>query len=479
MLNGVSWDEGWNFCVAKNWVLHNHFGCSFDGQFTTPRLSQGTLTIAPTALGFKLFGIGIVEGRIFQGLLTLLALFALYATTRIFAGKNAALLGLLYLLGISGDQRIHPGTLGGQGWGETTVILFIALGTLFLCLIPSNNEKPCKRAKHLVCFVFAILGAGICLGIASATKHQATPFVTFGLIAASLNSLRLRDYKACACLLLTWALTSYTYHLVQNIPLPYQSPLNLEGAGVEGIIEASALVFEPGLRASAFVHIVAEAWLFLVGMSLVAAWWKKKRVRESLHLSFPHPHASFFLYAVCLSWFLWYLLAARPFRRYLAPPIILGTPFVAAPLAAWLGRSNLALRVKKIIIISLTVLGVTNLALLGKFLVEISGLNPALLHTAAFLNHNLPPHTLIETYDTQLYFLLDQPFRYPPDQSHLTGITRDAYNYNALKSPAEVFVLGDWSSVVFRGLFQGIEASGEVDCSKGYPPYRICLRTPQ
>ncbi len=438
------------------------------------------MTVAPIALGFKLFGVGFIQGRVFQGLIILAALVALYFLSRNLAGKAAGLLALCYLLGVSGDQRIHPGTLGGQGWGETTVILFIALGTLFLSLIPPKNEKPNKKAQPLMCFALASLGAGICLGIASATKHQATPFITLGLVAASLNSIRLRDHKACACLLLTWALTSYTRHLVQNIPLPYQSPLNLEGTGVEGIIEASALVFEPGLRASAFAHVLAEAWLFLVGMSLVAAWWKEKRIRESLRLSFPHPHASFFLYAVCLSWLLWYLLAARPFRRYLAPPIILGTPFVAVPLAAWLGQSNLASRIKKIIIISLTVLGVTNLALLGKFIVNISGLNPAIIQTAAFLNHNLPPHTLIETYDTQLYFLLDQPFRYPPDQSHLTGITGDkgdTYNYQALKSPAEVFVLGDWSSVVFRELFQGIEESGEVDCSKGYPPYRICLRT--
>jgi hypothetical protein len=482
VLNGISWDEGWNFCVAKNWVLHNHYGCSFNGEFTTPRLSQGLVTVAPAALGFKLFGIGIVEGRIFQGLITLLALIALYATTRTLAGKGAALIGLLYLLGVSGDQRIHPGSLGGQGWGETTVILFVALGTLFLSLIPANDGKLRVKAKSLLRYALATLGAGICLGIACATKHQATPFVTFGLVAASLNALRLRDYKACAGLLSTWGLTSYSHKIVQNIPLPYQSPINLEGAGVEGIIEATALVFETSSRVSALTHILAEGWLLLVGLLVIAIWWRGKRCRDNLTLSFPHPHACFFLYAVCLSWLLWYLLAARPFRRYLGPPVILGTPFVAALLASWLAQRNLRQRFKKIVITALTTLGILNLALLGKFLFEISGQNPALLKTAAFLNHQLPPNTLIETYDTQLYFLLDQPFRYPPDQSHLAGITSenaDARNYIALKSPAKIFVLGGWSSVVYGKLFQGIEESEEFECSPGFSPYQICRRSPK
>ena len=480
LFNAVSWDEGWNFCVAKNLVQEGHYGCSFGGELTTPRLSQGPLIVGPAALGFKLFGVGIAQGRLFQAILTLLGIWGLYFLTRRIAGKNIALLALLYLLGASGDYRIHPGILGGQAWGETTVIFFVALATLCLCRVPARNRGPTTFVHTLSHYLLPSIGAGVSLAFACSAKYQATPFVTLGLLGVSLYAVRIKDFRALGALALTWVVKHYFQTKIQSFPLPYRSPINLSGVGVEGILEASALVFDLNSRIEALEHTASEAWPLI--LALGAMTLKKLSSSDEQKAQTSFVYAKLFLYVVCLSWLSWYLLAARPFRRYLAPPILLGAPFVAFALSQWLKSTRMSSRGRRLTIYSLTTLGICNILIVGNFLYSMSPQNSALLNTAQYLNESFPRGTLIETYDSQLFFLLKQPFIYPPDQAHLFGISRnqdEAGAYRAEESPAQVFVLGGWSSFVFEPLFRGIQDSSAMNCTTPFAPYKVCSRLPK
>src|SRR4030065_111205 len=60
----VWWDEGWNFTIARNWVEKGYYGRFLVGEPVPISPTNGFPVIAAVALGFKLFGIGIWQGRV-------------------------------------------------------------------------------------------------------------------------------------------------------------------------------------------------------------------------------------------------------------------------------------------------------------------------------------------------------------------------------------------------------------------------------
>jgi hypothetical protein len=73
-------------------------------------------------------------------------------------------------------------------------------------------------------------------------------------------------------------------------------------------------------------------------------------------------------------------------------------------------------------------------------------------HAAEFLNSQTPPGALIETYDSELVFLLNRPYHYLPDQIHVELIRRtflydDAtlIDYNPLTANPDYLVVGPHS----------------------------------
>ena len=68
--------------------------------------------------------------------------------------------------------------------------------------------------------------------------------------------------------------------------------------------------------------------------------------------------------------------------------------------------------------------------------------------TAAFINHATPPGASIETYESELLFLLERPVHVPPAQSNVDFIRRnwlggpDASSYDALSVNAGYLIIG-------------------------------------
>src|SRR4051794_25121995 len=73
---GMWWDEGWTFSVARNWVALGHYGRLLDGQLAPPGLEAAFPVTGLVALSFRLFGVGIWQGRL-VGVIFLVASLAL------------------------------------------------------------------------------------------------------------------------------------------------------------------------------------------------------------------------------------------------------------------------------------------------------------------------------------------------------------------------------------------------------------------
>src|SRR5436309_7187408 len=74
----LGWDEGWTLMVARNWVERGHYGRLLDGGLVAPGLSAALPAVAPIALSFRHFGVGIWQGRLPGVLFTVAAVVLLY-----------------------------------------------------------------------------------------------------------------------------------------------------------------------------------------------------------------------------------------------------------------------------------------------------------------------------------------------------------------------------------------------------------------
>src|SRR3954452_10513417 len=61
---GMWWDEGWTLSVARNWLERGHYGRLMDGQLWPPGLEASVTVTTAVALSFRLFGVGIWQGRL-------------------------------------------------------------------------------------------------------------------------------------------------------------------------------------------------------------------------------------------------------------------------------------------------------------------------------------------------------------------------------------------------------------------------------
>ena len=89
------------------------------------------------------------------------------------------------------------------------------------------------------------------------------------------------------------------------------------------------------------------------------------------------------------------------------------------------------------------------------YLSYYSSSNDELIQAVNFLNSHSSPNSVIETYDSEAFFLLDRPYHYPPDQLHLDLINSrigrlDAKpNYDLLQSNPDFLLIGYWSREIF------------------------------
>ena len=76
------WDEGWTLSVARNWVERGHYGRLMLGQLFPNGLEASFPVTASVALSFRLFGVGLWQGRLPGVLFTVGAILLMYDLAR-------------------------------------------------------------------------------------------------------------------------------------------------------------------------------------------------------------------------------------------------------------------------------------------------------------------------------------------------------------------------------------------------------------
>src|SRR5512135_466549 len=165
----LNFDEGWVMSVARNWVELGRYVSLFDGRQIPPSmLNIGFPAVAPIALSFRLFGVGIWQGRLPGVLFTIGALCLLYHLALRLYDRKVALGTLFVVIFMSGKLELHPFFMGRQAEGEMPAVFLLLAGyDIFLYW---------RRCPLLLLPLAALLW-----GLAAATKMQVLPFLVAGL----------------------------------------------------------------------------------------------------------------------------------------------------------------------------------------------------------------------------------------------------------------------------------------------------------
>lgn len=481
------WDEGWTLNVARNWVEVGVYGQLLNGQPRSTGLSGAFPVIVPVALSFQLFGVGIWQGRL-PGVLLLLANLALmYYLARRLYGPSIARGTLFVLLLMCVGPSLHPVLIARQVLGEMPALFYMLTGYVLLL------EALTGRSWLLIPVV-------ILWGIAVQTKAQILPFWLFSLLFPMVVCMFKRSWRSAAMLATGLILSQAAGQVVALGMEHLLAGKTFPGEAVKGIYSLSALVLDWRVRQHAWLIAFSVGLPTLVGLA-IAAW---KMLRELLQPKpvtdpdVPVQVVRLVLLSLSGAWFGWYVVLAMLWVRYLFPALFFGSIFTAVMLHELTFGYNLGLTVKNAsaVLLKRRFSRYTLGALLAVFLLAMTvplsviylynafNIGPAfpVRQVADFLNNETPPDSVIESYDSEVFFLLERghKYHYPPDDLHLQyprrlyGMPYTPIEYDPLEADPDYLVVGftstQWS------VYDEILETGAFRLVHTFPPYRIYER---
>jgi hypothetical protein len=168
---------------------------------------------------------------------------------------------------------------------------------------------------------------------------------------------------------------------------------------------------------------------------------------------------------VITSWS-WYITLSIGSPRYAFPPVFVSMIFLGALLSDTTNGLQLQTTANRLtglfrrprpngaiaaLLAVLIFACAAPLTLLSLSIYYTTRLDQATERVAIYINQNTPTTAIIETYDTELYPLLDRRYHYPPDQLHvdlikITSLDQNlAINYDPLTANPDYLVIGVWA----------------------------------
>lgn len=472
------WDEGWTLSVARNWVELGHYGRLLDGQPAPPGLEAAFTVTGAVALSFHLLGIGIWQGRLVGVVFTFGAIGVLYHLARRLYNHSVALMTLIVVLFLSPGSDIHPIIMGRQVLGEPHCLFYLLAGyAAFLRVLEGRNW-----------FLLAAVGLW---GVALTTKAQVLPFWAASLMIPFFIAIFSKHWRlgsllgtAFACSLILSRLLQAMWHLVVHKE-------SMPRLSLSGMYEVTALVGAVPPRITALVLTIVVGLPSLVGLCYGAS-------RFITRIKFDGKSCTEVIKLALLilggSWFGWYVFLSVGWPRYLFPATFIASMFLAALLCNLVSHFKRVLTsgappfkrltrkqhaVRLVIILLLITIPFLRTV---KMLYQTYTLNSdaSVLQAAEFINNSTAQNALLETYDSELFFLLNRRYHYPPDQVHVDLNRRTflgqsvSINYDPLAANPDYLVVGPHSKL--WKLYDPVLKTGVFRLVRSYPRYEVYER---
>lgn len=182
-------DEGSHLHVPKTLVQYGEYAdisATADGgvefRYGGPTVGIGPTIMLPIAAAFKLFGVGLLQGRIIIVIYFGIALLAGFALTQRLYGRWPALLAVALLLASRTINYEGLIEYGRQVLGEAPGMAFVFLGMLAWVTALATAQAPAARRQHITWSILAGLGFGLAL----ITKNQFVLIVPLALFLTAV-----------------------------------------------------------------------------------------------------------------------------------------------------------------------------------------------------------------------------------------------------------------------------------------------------
>jgi len=488
------WDEGWTMAVAHNLAVDGYYVRYLAGAPISPEMAGSFPVVAQTAVSFRLLGVGVWQGRLPDVLCLWGAIALLYFLAVRLYGRTIAIGAVMVTLLMSVGPWLHPLIVGRQVLSEAPTVFYLLAG--YACLWGALRRR-----------VWLILPTVFFFAIAIRIKTQVPPFWMASMLLPFAVAVYRRWERVLILLVIVIAGTHFSadYGIVwlQNQLVGGHT---VAGVGVPGLMEVTAWVFDWNIRLSALLIALTFGLPTLVGLA-AAAWESFKGNITGLKVALNKTQdpaietVRLALLGFTGSWLAWFVLLGMSYARYLFPVVFIGSIFTSALLYRLTLHFSLRETVKRatavflrrqfkgdtlgallaVILIAVTVpFNLFTLDLLSFYLDYNTNKKPAAEQVVEYLNTRTPTQALIETYDSELFFLLDRHYHYPPDVVHVQLIQRIdlkqdvSIEYNPLAADPDYLVIGHFSRKWH--LYDDVIASGAFRKIENFPGYEIYER---
>lgn len=425
-------DEGWTLSLARNWVTIGHYGhFSMGKPVPSTILNTGFPAVALYALGFKLFGIGVWQARLVSVVVLFLAYLFFHRLVHSLMDVRLADSAVAVSL-LAGHLHGHPVFLGVQVLGEMHAVMWLLLA--YWLTLQAWTKHRAWLAPAALCYALSLM-----------TKPQVMPFlgVSLGLpllwVWRRHNALALKRLLSLACavgvalggILITWNVYLRHHTLSDSISRdPYAMVRDTKTLFIY------VIALSPALR---FRILLAVAMLSIGPLAFLGVIWfgsTKFRCGRTGFVS-PKEQIVLMVWLLCASWILWYTVLSIGWPRYLAPATFLGSLFGALwlqqcylpRLRAMLrgsmrqsqsllnrGKSTAVWHWMCLVLAPVALMtGAILPAVQAKTILQRQGGSHALEEVTDYLNAYMDGEDLLETYESEVFFLLDRNYHYPPD----------------------------------------------------------------
>ncbi len=320
------WDEGWTLLVARNWVERGFYGRLLEGQFAPPGLQAAFPVVAPIALSFRMFGVGLWQGRLPGVLFTLASLWMIYYLARRLYSRPVAMGTLFVLVAMLVHPAINPIYNGRMVLADMPVVFYLLAG--YMCLLAVFQKQVWFLPLSIMFW-----------GIALETKIQTLPFWLVAVVAPlGLAALR-RRWRTARILSVTLVGSLFVARMVVLFQDFILKGHTLPQGVLLGSFETMVAVMNLQVRMATLTTGLLYGLPTLLGLAF-AAWQFIKRYRK-LDLDNPEQVIWVSMLWLACSWFGWYMLLSNGGARYLASPCFLAGMFVSAMLYEVTGHFNL------------------------------------------------------------------------------------------------------------------------------------------
>jgi len=373
-----------------------------------PVQSVGPTVILPVALSYKVFGVGLTQGRAVVGIYLLLTLFVFYRLCKMLFSNSTALLTVFLLLGTPNGILYF----GRQVLGEIPALGFYLAGWLvWLNGIKSNRSR-------------SFLIAGLLVGAAMITKSSYV--VTAGATVVALIILDLVYYKnnyykslisvgiVAVAMVAIWSGVQYIY-------------FGSEVMQLNNAYLAKALSLTSGFKLSLLPDLLR---LFIGGSSSAYFyfWWGVPGLLYVAFLSLNKKPENIVLAGLFIFTLLWlgHYFVTVPWSSYLVVPVAISAVFVAKLWIdlfniLWVPVSELELvwtqenhyKIGLSFVVLLLAPLIVFYSLLNELPAYVLNRDSAPEQVAYFLEGIVDDNSVIETYEQELGVISDLRFHYP------------------------------------------------------------------